>query len=120
MKPETARWLERAAADLSDARVLLQHGTPGAAGFHAQQAAEKAIKAVLVERSGRYPRIHDLAVLAREAGAPAEIQKLCGHLSPAYVAARYPDAGAPPSTEEGTRLVAVAQEVVAWARQQLS
>jgi hypothetical protein len=42
-------------------------------GFHAQQAAEKAIKAVLAEHSIEYPLTHNLSVLldrARGAGLP--------------------------------------------------
>ena len=31
--------------------------------FHAQQAAEKALKAVLIERAVRFPRTHDLEAL---------------------------------------------------------
>lgn len=120
LKPETARWLAKADEDLEDARVLLEHGTPGSASFHAQQAAEKSLKAWLVEREGRYPRIHDLAVLASKAGAPEELRRRCGILSRAYVAARYPDVDEPAAVEEARQLVETGEEVVAWVRQQLS
>jgi len=36
---------------------------PAAVGFHAQQAVEKFLKAVLSSRAVTYPRTHDLAML---------------------------------------------------------
>lgn len=120
MKPETGRWMAKADEDLSDARVLLEHGTPGAASFHAQQAAEKSLKALLVEREGRFPRIHDLAVLAGKVGAPEDLRMRCGILSQAYAAARYPDVDEPAATGEADKLLRIGEEVVAWVRQQLS
>ena len=120
MKPEAERWLVKASEDLADARVLLEHGSPGAASFHAQQAAEKALKAVLLEQQGAFPRIHDLAVLADKAGAPKDLRERSGVLSRAYVAARYPDVDEPADMEEAAALVQTAEEVVAWVRRHLS
>jgi len=58
-------WLERARSDLALARVALQ--TPGVlaadACFHAQQCAEKALKALLVHRGIAFPRTHVLEML---------------------------------------------------------
>jgi HEPN domain len=58
-------WLAHAKSDLritqicrSDSGVL-----PNQTVFHAQQAAEKAIKAVLLEHKIRFPRTHDLGEL---------------------------------------------------------
>jgi len=56
------RWLAMAADDLGAARLLLASTDIGAevAGFHAQQAAEKALKAMLVAAAADVPRTHDL------------------------------------------------------------
>lgn len=43
--------------------VSEQGAPPWALGFHAQQAVEKAIKAVLTVLSVEYPRTHNLALL---------------------------------------------------------
>ena len=61
--PDTPQeWLRRARADLALARVGLNaEGTlPEDLCYHAQQAAEKAIKAVLVSRNVDFPWVHAL------------------------------------------------------------
>ena len=57
--------LGKARADLSAARLLANDASQddGVVGFHAQQATEKAIKAVLAERELEIPRTHDLGYL---------------------------------------------------------
>jgi HEPN domain-containing protein len=62
-----AAWLADARADLASARVLSahrdEHGAPFAAAFHAEQAVEKALKALLVWHAVDYPPKHDLGLL---------------------------------------------------------
>ena len=61
------RWLSRARTDLALATVVLQKGPdmdPWACCFHAQQAAEKALKAVLVAQGTEPLYTHDLGALA--------------------------------------------------------
>ena len=59
------QWVARAEADLAVARHLLAEHLPyfGAIGFHAEQAAEKFIKALLVARQVEFPKTHDLGRL---------------------------------------------------------
>ena len=67
-QPEIERaraFLERADADLAAVRAL-EHdrSVPDAiVGFHAQQAAEKLLKAVLASRGIEFPRTHSLRYL---------------------------------------------------------
>jgi HEPN domain-containing protein len=73
LSPEGARrraagaWLADAHAELANARSLAAHpdeGTaPFASAFHAQQAVEKAIKALLVWHGVDFPPRHDLGLL---------------------------------------------------------
>jgi HEPN domain-containing protein len=60
-----AQWLARADEDLGVARHLLAEGLPYyvAIGFHAQQAAEKSLKAFLVARQVEFPKTHDIGRL---------------------------------------------------------
>lgn len=61
------RWLSKARTDLALATVILEQGPdmdPWIGCFHAQQAAEKALKAVLVARGMEPPYTHDLGALA--------------------------------------------------------
>lgn len=120
MRPEAAAWLAKAEEDLADARYLADGGREGAAAFAAQQAAEKALKALLIEREGDFPRVHDLVKLARLLQAPPEVEAAGKRLSPAYVAYRYPDAPADFAPGRGSELLKLAEEVVAWTKQMLS
>ncbi len=117
MKADALRWWERAGEDLAVAAHDLGGGFDRAAAFHAQQAAEKALKALLVHRGVVPPKVHDLAELANRAGAPAEVRDRCKALSPAYLEARYPDV--PASAGPASPLVAGAKEVMAWVESQM-
>jgi len=60
------RWLSKARTDLTVALVVLEQGPemdPWVCCFHAQQAAEKALKAVLVAQGAEPPFIHNLVAL---------------------------------------------------------
>ena len=88
--------------------------------FHAQQAAEKALKAVLVHRGIRPPRTHDLDEILgvyRQRGVrgPPNAGQL-PRLTPWAVEARYPGAGFEDATEEDFRAaLELADAVVGWA-----
>jgi HEPN domain-containing protein len=61
------RWLSKARTDLALAAVVLEKGPDmdaWACCFHAQQAAEKSLKAVLVARGVEPPYTHDIGALA--------------------------------------------------------
>ena len=59
------QWLAKAEEDLGVAEYLVSENTEyfSAAGFHAQQAVEKFLKAVLVHHQIEFPKTHDLAGL---------------------------------------------------------
>ncbi len=62
---EVDEWLRYARDDLEVADLVVEGGSvPRAACFHAQQAAEKAIKACLLFLQKGVPRSHDLELLA--------------------------------------------------------
>ena len=66
MKPTTRTWVEKAEADLATAkRELRARKSPNydAACYHAQQCAEKYLKAVLIEEGRDFKYQHDLAYL---------------------------------------------------------
>ncbi|MFH1969354.1 MAG: HEPN domain-containing protein [Verrucomicrobiota bacterium] len=66
MKPSTREWVDKAEADLATAgRELRARRRPNfdAACFHAQQCAEKYLKARLVEADISFPKTHDLEAL---------------------------------------------------------
>jgi HEPN domain-containing protein len=118
-------WLRYAEADLNLARMPLPEGTMHEQlCFHAQQAAEKALKAVLVSLGSDFPHTHDLRILteiiSRQIAISPSIAKFAGLLTPYAVAFRYPGGYEPVQDEERQEAVSAARDVVEWARQYLS
>ena len=60
---EGARWLRQAEQDLDDARFLREGGRHNLACFMGQQAAEKALKAVLLSLGVAISRTHNIGAL---------------------------------------------------------
>jgi HEPN domain-containing protein len=58
-------WVTRAEEDFALARAALRRKQPLASGacFHAQQCAEKYMKALLLSRGADFPKTHDLLLL---------------------------------------------------------
>jgi HEPN domain-containing protein len=65
MKPETQEWIEKAEGDFKVARREIQTTDPvyEAVCFHAQQCAEKYLKALLEEQILVFRKTHDLVEL---------------------------------------------------------
>jgi HEPN domain-containing protein len=72
MKPLTKTWVDKAEDDLLLARQSRRTAKPVYDGicFHAQQCAEKYLKALLQERAIYFPRTHDLVDLLALLGGP--------------------------------------------------
>jgi HEPN domain-containing protein len=66
-KPDLVRaWLKKAASDLVAMRATARAGSLDTACFHAQQAAEKYLKAYLLDRDQMIPHTHNLYKLIAE------------------------------------------------------
>jgi HEPN domain-containing protein len=65
MKDMTREWVEKAEGDYRTAGREMRANPPNydATVFHAQQAAEKYLKARLVEAAIAFPKTHDLSVI---------------------------------------------------------
>ena len=92
-----ADWLQDAEDDFAAAADLARLGRYAKACFHAQQAAEKALKALLIAKAGRYERTHSayaLLLAAERAGleVPREVKDAAEELDRHYVPSRYPNA----------------------------
>lgn len=115
-------WLARAAGHLAFAR----QAKPSLAfwedlAFHAQQAAELAIKAVYQQHGLPFHFTHDIADLGtglEEGGiAVPDSLKDAAVLTRYAVQARYPGASPPVTEEEHKEAVRLASLVVAWAKE---
>jgi HEPN domain-containing protein len=118
------QWLAHAESDLA---IAAGRDRPGvlleSLCFHAQHAAEKALKAVLVAYGADPPRTHDLDVLqaALPAGTGAGWDPVAiASLTVYAVASRYPGDSEPVDQEEYARALDVASSVLAWARATLA
>lgn len=95
----SADWFEQAKRDVETARILRGEGRYEWAAFVSQQAAEKAIKAVL-QAKGRAAWGHAVTDLLQALAAEAKIE-VPTYLGPCamrldrnYIGARYPDSWA--------------------------
>ncbi len=83
--------------------------------FHAQQGAEKSLKAFLVLHGLVPPRTHDLVALLNDCAAVSPslgtLQADCELLNVYAVATRYPDSGIEPTEETAPAVVAAARRV---------
>lgn len=112
-------WLRHAQSDLALAggrktpRLLYEHQC-----FHAQQAAEKALKALLVNRGIAVPKSHDLAFLMqqlpRQITVPVSLLEL-PILTKYAVQLRYPGETAPATARDRRRALGLARLALDWA-----
>ena len=115
-RPEVSWWWRAAQRDQEMAGTLLTAGYLEGAAFHAQQAAEKALKALLTARGdvGRtHASVHLLTAL-RGAGVdiPQAVDAAAKRLDLHYINARYPNGvgGAPEDFYDQ----ALAEELLAY------
>lgn len=118
-------WLAKAEDDLAAARIILGGSLSswGNSSFHSQQAAEKALKALLVRHQVNFPRGHDIAALlllaeSRAPGIAAALNR-AQTLTTYAVETRYPGSE-PVSRAEAARHADLADGVLTYVRRQLS
>jgi HEPN domain-containing protein len=118
-----AEWLTSARSDLAYAEM-----TPPAEGrfeqgcFHAQQAAEKALKALLLRHDQEPPYVHSIQVLLdllAALGLGVEGVQTAAVLTGYAVLSRYPPFAEPVTETEWRAASHLARQVVTWVEQQL-
>jgi len=116
-------WMRYAEADLALARAPLPEGAfYEQLCFHAQQAVEKSLKALLVRSNIDFPFTHDLQLLVDllPAGIPTTpALVVAARLTPFSVGGRYPGEEEPVSEEEYREVLGCAEEIVTWAGRQI-
>jgi len=95
MNKQAKVWFKSAEDDLRWARHNLRGGFYPQACFAAQQAAEKALKAYLLKKVGRFDKIHLLPKLLRDCQKKdtsfKDLTRACDILADYYLDTRYPD-----------------------------
>ncbi len=118
------QWIEKAEHDLINAHhtMTLREGCPyDTVCFHAQQCAEKYVKAILIFRQVEFPRTHDLSELTRlvDVAFADSIAVECQLLNVFSVSARYPGFDDPLGVEEAMNALAAACRIREMARARL-
>ncbi|MBI2353569.1 MAG: HEPN domain-containing protein [Deltaproteobacteria bacterium] len=110
-----ADWIHKAENDRKAALALLSlEGTPSdSICFHAQQTVEKALKALLIYRSVKFQRTHDLDILLDVLDdSDFEPYRASTPVLTSYaVDARYPGDYVEPEREEAAEAVQIAGEI---------
>jgi HEPN domain-containing protein len=114
-------WLNHAKSDLALARLgtTAEDVLPELICFHAQQAVEKSLKAVLLHNNIRFPLIHDLETLveiAQHEGLtlPTWADEVAD-LTPYAAETRYPGHWEDFQENEVVSALDTAQKVIKWA-----
>ena len=116
-------WLNRARSNLAVAKKRIPDAYLEDMCFNAQQAAEKAVKAVFVRRGLAFPYAHNLGFLLsllEESGetVPERVRR-AEELTSYAAATRYPGLAEPVSEQEYAEAIEIAEAVVQWAQEQL-
>lgn len=122
---ESKRWLETAQDDLQTAQVLLENKRFSHACFHAQQAAEKALKSVWYHADDD-PWGHSILKLITDLvhvdasifGLFKDKKEIAAYLDRFYIPTRYPN-GLPELTPQAAFFEADARKAISLAQQLL-
>lgn len=117
-------WIERAKSNLTRARQPKPEGVfYEDLCFDAQQAAEKALKALLIASKVEFRFVHDIGELLRtleQSGVdiPSAVRD-AAELTEFAVEARYPGPFEPVTEDEWKRAIELAETVVSWVESTL-
>lgn len=96
MNDRSTNWLEEANWDLENAKILFENDRFNTVVFHCQQAAEKAVKALLYHNNlnGWGHSIHSLLEKYKEIKNENfdDLKRMALSLDKHYITTRYPDA----------------------------
>ena len=91
-RPRYMSWLLQSESDLRSVADLIKNGHYSQACFNAQQAAEKALKALAFFRGADLVKSHSLGTIAKDLKINGELTTFSMKLDIYYLTARYPDA----------------------------
>ena len=111
-------WLEHAVSDLILAKIVPPESVKlESLCYHAQQAAEKALKALLLHYGIPFPRSHNIRILLDlipDFLPTTEVIQEAAILTDYAVSSRYPGYNEPISREDLSTAVSLAEAIVHW------
>ena len=121
MGEETKKWIEKAKDDLRKAKDNFKMRNYDLTSFLCQQSVEKSLKAVLIEKTKNFPRIHDLVRLGELVKLDKKLLEYCEKLSPVYIETRYPNVSEEDYTqEESGEDIKFAEKIIEWITKKIS
>ncbi len=120
MKDETKKWIKLAEEDFATAKANFEIKKYKFASYLCQQTVEKALKALLIEETNKFPKIHDLVELGKLLGIKKEFLKKLEKLTYVYIESRYSDVSEDKYTSKETQEdLKIAKEVLEWVRKRI-
>lgn len=127
MKNETKRWLEFARSNLGAAKCVLENGYFNPCLHEAQQAVEKALKAIILEKAWGFKKTHSILELRdyiRDQGAIINLDdEECAFLDSIYLPSKYPLGGVlpdgDPDMQQCLYCLGIAQRVFSEVKSEL-
>ena len=115
MTSEVESWWEQAKEDFDTGIYLFEGKKYKQCSFYCQQAAEKAMKALLIQNTKKLIKIHDLVKLGDLIGLDKDLIKECEKLSAVYIDTRYPDNRRVRYTKEEAKTdISIAENILKW------
>ena len=121
MADASKQWADQARYDLDTARAMFDAGRYLYVLFCCQQAVEKMLKSLIVQRTRQLPpRVHQLMRLAEVGGVQVSEKQaeLLRELSTYYIQTRYPeeitDLASRVKGEQAKRVLDASEEFIRW------
>ena len=119
MKEEVKRWWKMAKDDLNSAKSNFKNKRYYVCAYLSHQAVEKALKALLLKKTNKIIKTHDLVILGRKVYLTDVLLKKCERLSRVYIETKYGLGISIPSQKftkrNSSEYLYIAKEAVAWA-----
>jgi HEPN domain-containing protein len=125
LKQTIRNWLAQSERDLVTAEHCISSGDFYASAFFCQQAVEKGLKALYINRFKKLPpKIHHIDKLARLLDSPDFIVDVTYDLSEDYMLTRYPDVSDELPYESYSKQMAeekitLAKKVMLWIKENM-
>ena len=123
MKEEVKRWMRMAKDDLSSAKSNLKNKKYYVCAYFSHQTVEKALKALILKKTNKIIKTHDLVILGRQVDLTNELLKKCEQLSRVYIETKYGLGIYIPSQKfrkkNSSEYFNIAKEVVTWAEKNI-
>ena len=120
MKEEVEKWIKLSEEDFATAKANLKIKKYRFASYLCQQAAEKALKALLLKKTGKIIKIHDLVKLGKKVEIEEKFLESLDKLTHTYVESRYPDTPQGKYTIDETKEdIKIAKGVIKWVKQNI-